>query len=113
MKDYTPDKIRNIALVGHQDTGKTMLAESILFDTGATNRMGRVDDGNTMMDTSPEEIERKISIQASLAFAEFKDHKINMIDTPGYEDFVGEVIGALDVVEGQPVIMRLEDESLT
>ncbi len=108
MKDYTPDKIRNIALVGHQDTGKTMLAESILFDTGATTRMGSVDDGNTMMDTSPEEIERKISIQASLAFAEFKDHKINIIDTPGYEDFVGEVIGALDVVESAAVIIRAD-----
>jgi elongation factor G len=108
VKDYTPDKIRNIALVGHQDTGKTMLAESILFDTGATTRMGRVEDGNTMMDTSPEEIERKISIQASLAFAEFKNHKINIIDTPGYEDFVGEVIGALDVVEGAVVVIRAD-----
>jgi len=108
VKDYTPDEIRNIALVGHQDTGKTMLAESILFVTGATNRMGRVDDGNTILDTSPEEIERKISIQASLAFAEYKDHKINLIDTPGYDDFVGEVIGALDVVEGAVVVIRAD-----
>lgn len=106
MKQYGPDEIRNIALVGHQDTGKTMVAEAVLFSTGAVTRMGRVEDGNTTMDTSPEEIERQISIQASLAFCDFKNHKINIIDTPGYEDFFGEVVGALDVVEGTVVVVR-------
>jgi elongation factor G len=106
VKEFAPDKIRNIALVGHQDTGKTTLAEAILFDTGVASRMGRIQDGNTMMDTAPEEIERQISIQASLAFVEFDGNKINIIDTPGYEDFVGEVVSALDVVEGAVLVIR-------
>ena len=108
MKQYGPDEIRNIALVGHQDTGKTMVAEAVLFSTGAVTRMGRVEDGNTTMDTSPEEIERQISIQASLAFCAFKNHKINIVDTPGYEDFFGEVVGGLDVVEGAVVVVRAD-----
>ncbi|UCH83679.1 MAG: GTP-binding protein, partial [Candidatus Latescibacterota bacterium] len=108
MKEYTPDKIRNIALIGHQDTGKTMVSEAILYVTGATSRMGRVEDGNTMMDTTPEETERQISIQASLAYCEFKNNKINLLDTPGYEDFVGEVVGALDVVECTAVLIRAD-----
>ncbi|MDH3217831.1 MAG: elongation factor G [Candidatus Krumholzibacteria bacterium] len=106
MKQYAPDKIRNIALVGHQDTGKTSLAEVILFSTGAVSRVGRVEDGNTTMDTAPEEIERKISILAALAFCEFDNHKINLVDTPGYEDFVGEVFAGLDVVEGAVLVIR-------
>ena len=92
MKEFAPDKIRNVALVGHQDTGKTTLAEAILHTTGVVGRMGKIQDGNTAMDTAPEEIERQISIQAALAFCEFQGHKINLIDTPGYEDFVGEVL---------------------
>lgn len=106
VKEHAPDKIRNIALVGHQDTGKTTVAEAILFDTGATTRMGRIEDGNTAMDTVPEEIERQISIVTALAYAEFKNHKINILDTPGYEDFVGEVLCALDVVEGAVIVVR-------
>lgn len=106
MKQYSPDQIRNIALVGHQDTGKTMLSEAILFNTGVINRIGKIEDGNTAMDTSPEEIERQISIQASLACCEFNGKKVNMIDTPGYEDFVGEVFAALDVVEGALIVVR-------
>lgn len=106
MKEYAPDKIRNVALVGHQDTGKTLLAEAILFNTGVINRMGKIEDGSTAMDTAAEEVERQISIQASLAFCEHEGHKINLIDTPGYEDFVGEVISALDVVEGAVLVVR-------
>ena len=108
MKDYTTDKIRNIAFIGHQDTGKTSLSEAILFSTGVIGRLGKVEDGNTAMDTAQEEIERKISIQASLAFCEHNDHKINIVDTPGYEDFVGEVLAALDVVEGAAVLIRAD-----
>ena len=108
MKEYTPDRIRNIALVGHQDTGKTMLAEAILFDTGATTRMGRIEDGNTMMDTAAEEIERQISILTAMAYVEHKSHKINILDTPGYEDFVGEVLGALDVVDAAAIVVRAD-----
>jgi elongation factor G len=106
VKEFTPDKIRNITLVGHQDTGKTTVAEAILFDTGAITRMGRIEDGNTAMDTTPEEIERQISILTAMAYAEFKNHKINLLDTPGYEDFVGEVLSALDVVDAAVVVAR-------
>ena len=108
MKDYDTGKIRNIALVGHQDTGKTTLAEAMLFAAGAIDRMGRVDECHSTMDTSPEEHERKVSIQASLAFCEHDKYKINIIDTPGYEDFVGEVLGALDVVEGALMVVRAD-----
>jgi elongation factor G len=108
VKEYTPDKIRNIALIGHQNTGKTMVAEAVLFTAGATTRMGRVQDGNTVMDTTAEEIERQISITAGMAYAEFKNHKINLLDTPGYEDFIGEVLGALDVVDGAMIVVRAD-----
>ncbi len=108
MKDYDTGQIRNIALVGHQDTGKTTLAEAMLFAAGAIDRMGRVEDNHSTMDTSPEEHERKISIQSSLAFCEHNDHKINLIDTPGYEDFVGEVLAPLDVVESAMMVVRAD-----
>jgi elongation factor G len=108
VKDYNAGQIRNIALVGHQDTGKTTLAEAMLFAAGAIDRIGRVEDGHSTMDTSPEEQERKISIQASLAFCEHNNHKINLIDTPGYEDFVGEVLAPLDVVESGMMVVRAD-----
>jgi len=108
VKAYSPADIRNIALIGHQDTGKTSMAEAILFNTGVINRIGKVEDGNTHMDTAPEEIDRKISIQAALAAVEFNKHKINLIDTPGYEDFVGEVLSALDIVEGAVLVVRAD-----
>lgn len=106
MKEYGSSDIRNVVLVGHQDTGKTSMAEAMLFTCKSIDRMGRVEDTNTTMDTSPEEHERKISIQAALAFCEHKDTKINLIDTPGYEDFVGEVVLALDVVEAAIMAVR-------
>ena len=84
------------------------MAEAILFDTGATTRMGRIEDGNTAMDTVAEEIERQISIVTALAYAEHKNHKINMLDTPGYEDFVGEVLCALDVVDAAVIVVRAD-----
>jgi elongation factor G len=106
LKQYSPDAIRNIALVAHQDTGKTTLGEAMLYSTGAISRMGRVEDGNTTLDSAPDEIERQITIQTSLAFCEFKNHKLNILDTPGYEDFIGEVICALDVVDGGVIVIR-------
>jgi elongation factor G len=106
VKEYAPDAIRNVAVVGHQECGKTILSEALLFSAGAINRLGNIDDGNTTMDAAPEEIERKISIQSALAFCEYDGVKINLIDTPGYEDFVGEVLCALDVVEGAIVPIR-------
>ena len=99
MKNYTVENLRNICIVGSGTTGKTQLAEAILFSAKTIDRLGMVESGNTVCDYNPDEIERKISINSSIAFCEWKDRKINIIDTPGYADFVGEVIGALPVVE--------------
>jgi len=99
MKKYNTQDLRNISIVGSGSTGKTQLAEAILFSAKAIDRLGKVDSGNTVCDYNEDEIERKISINSSIAFCEWKDKKINIIDTPGYADFVGEVIGALSVVE--------------
>ena len=99
MKKYNTEDLRNISIVGSGSTGKTQLAEAILFSAKAIDRLGKVDSGNTVCDYNEDEIERKISINSSIAFCEWKDKKINIIDTPGYADFAGEVIGALSVVE--------------
>lgn len=108
LKKYGMDKLRNVILVGHQASGKTTLAEAILFNAGVTSRMGRVEDGNTTMDSSPEEISKVISITAGIAFCEIAKTKVNILDTPGYEDFVGEVLSCLPVVEGAVVVMSAE-----
>ncbi|MGE5559611.1 MAG: elongation factor G [Chloroflexota bacterium] len=99
MKKYPIDRLRNIGLIGHGGSGKTSLAEALLFDAGAIDRLGKTEDGNTTMDYDPEEIRRGITINSSIAPAEWKDHKINIIDTPGYFDFVGEVKAGLRVVD--------------
>lgn len=84
MRQYNTDQIKNVALAGHGGSGKTSLAEAILYYTKATDRLGKVADGNTVCDFDPEEIKRKVSIQASVASAEWKDKKINIIDTPDF-----------------------------
>lgn len=99
VKPVPPEKIRNVALVGHGGTGKTTLAEALLFESGATSRIGRVEDGTTVCDFDPEEQKRAISLSLALAPIEWKDHKINLIDTPGYADFEGETLAALRVVD--------------
>lgn len=99
MKNYKSDMIRNIGLIGHSGSGKTSLAEAMLYNSGSTDRLGKIDEGNTICDYDPEEIKRRISISNAIAPCEWKDNKINIIDTPGYFDFVGEVKSALRVVE--------------
>lgn len=99
MKSYAMEKLRNFILVGHGGCGKTMLAEAMLYTAKATDRFGKVDEGNSVMDHDPEEIKRKISINTAIAPCEFKDHKLNIVDTPGFFDFVGEVKSASRVVE--------------
>lgn len=99
MKVYPTSKIRNIALVGHGGTGKTSLAEAMLFNTGATKRLGKVDDGNTVADFLPEEVRKKITISTAIVPCEYRDHKINVLDTPGFADFYFEVIGAEKVAD--------------
>ncbi len=105
MKEYTTESIRNIALVSHSGAGKTMFAEAALHFSGATTRIGKVEDGTTVSDFEEEEIRRKISLSTSVIPVEYKDHKINLLDTPGYTDFVGEVISALRVADGVVVLV--------
>jgi elongation factor G len=100
MKKYATGQIRNIALVSHGGTGKTSLAEAILYTTGTINRLGSTNAGNTTTDFDPEEIKRQITINASLAPCEWKNTKLNLIDTPGYFDFIGDVISSLRVADG-------------
>lgn len=95
MNVYEPRQIRNVVLVGHSGAGKTTLLEAMLFAAGAITRMGRVEDGNTVSDHDPEEARRGISVSSSLAPIEVGGVKVNVIDTPGYADFVGDVRGAL------------------
>jgi elongation factor G len=99
MKAYDAPDIRNIALVGHGDCGKTSLTSAMLFVAGAVNRLGRVDDGTATTDFDDEEIERKISLQTSLAHAEWRNTKINLIDTPGYAAFVADAKAGLAVAD--------------
>ncbi|RKZ32332.1 elongation factor G, partial [bacterium] len=99
-KTYTPDNIRNIALLSHSGVGKTTLVEALLFGAGITRRMGSVDEGNTVSDYHQIELERKSSVNLSVMHLPYNDVKINIIDTPGYADFVGEVYSALRVVDG-------------
>jgi len=105
VKAYKADAIRNIALVGHGGCGKTSLSEALLFSAGAIDRMGRVDDGTTTSDYDPDEVKRKISVNATLLPCEWKGVKINFVDTPGYADFVGDVKSALRVVEGALIVV--------
>jgi len=105
MKTYNADKIRNVALLGHSSCGKTTITEALLLNTKVTNRMGKVEDGNTVSDFDKEEKERQVSIGTSVIPIEYKDTKINFLDTPGYFDFVGEVYGALRVADSAVLVI--------
>ena len=99
MKTYPVEKIRNVGLFSHGGAGKTSLTEAMLFTGKAINRLGRVEEGNTVSDWDPDEVKRTISISATPAPVEWNEHKINIIDAPGYADFVGEVKAAMRVVD--------------
>lgn len=105
MREYKTDLIRNVALVAHGGAGKTSLSEAMLFDTGAVNRIGKVEDGTTVSDFDDEEIRRTISLSTSLIPCEWNGHKVNVLDTPGYLDFVGDVKNALRVSDGALVLI--------
>lgn len=105
MREYATNRIRNVCLVSHGGHGKTMLAEAMLFNTGVLERFGKVMEGNTATDFDPEEIRRQISINTALAPCEWKDNKINVIDTPGYFDFVGEVKQGVRVADSALILV--------
>ncbi|NOT34979.1 MAG: elongation factor G [Candidatus Eisenbacteria bacterium] len=106
MKEYTAAQIRNVALVAHHGVGKTSLAEAMLFLAKATTRLGRIADGTTLLDHAPDEISRQITIDLGLAQFEWAGHKINLLDTPGFPDFVGDVYGALRVADAALLMLR-------
>jgi elongation factor G len=105
MKVYDAASIRNVALVGHGGCGKTQLVSTLLFVAGAVNRLGRVDDGTTVTDFDEEEIARKHTLSSSLAFAEWQKTKINLIDTPGFANFLSDAFAGLRVAEGALVMV--------
>jgi elongation factor G len=105
MKDYASDKLRNVALVGHQSAGKTTLVEALLYNTGAISRIGRVEEKNTVSDWDEEEKERGLSLSTSLIPVEFNETKVNVLDTPGYTDFQGEVKNAIRVADSVIVVV--------
>ena len=105
MKVYDAASIRNVALIGHSGAGKTQLVSALLFDAGAVNRLGRVDEGTTVTDYDEEEIARKHTLSASLAYAEWSKHKINLIDTPGMANFLSDARAALRVADAALVVV--------
>ena len=110
---YTTKDIRNVALLGHGNTGKTSLAESMLFVTGAIDRLGKVSDGNTVCDYDAEEISRQITISTAVAPVTVGNNKINILDCPGYFDFVGDVLCALRAVEAGAIVVSAKDTAET
>jgi elongation factor G len=105
MVNSDVEKIRNIALIAHGGAGKTTLVEAMLFDAKDTDRLGRVESGNTVTDYEPEEIERKISISSAVAFCKWNDYRFNIIDTPGYISFLEDTQGCLSIVDGAVVLI--------
>ncbi|UCE98138.1 MAG: elongation factor G [Dehalococcoidia bacterium] len=105
MKQFQPDNIHNIILLSHSGSGKTSLAEAILFSSGAISRLGRVDADSTTSDYDPDEMKRKISINLTLLPCQWQDKKINLVDVPGYSDFVGEVMGGIRVCEATIILV--------
>lgn len=106
MKDYKSESIRNVAFCGHGRSGKTTLLEAALFNSGATTRLGNVDNGTSVLDFEPEETKRKMSISASLAALEWKKNfKINAIDVPGFPDFVAEMYGAMSAADAAVIVV--------
>ena len=105
MKAYTSDKIRNIAMLGHGGCGKTTFLEAALLETGVIKKAGKVEDGNTVSDYDKMEKEKGFSINTSIVPVEWKDTKINFIDTPGYFDYVGEVNAAMRAAEAAVIMV--------
>jgi elongation factor G len=106
LKEYSPESIRNIALIGHGGSGKTSLSEIFLYTAGEINRIGNILEGNTVSDYTPNEIEKQISISTSLMNIEWNGNKINILDTPGYSDFIGDVKSAMKVCDTAVMVLK-------
>ena len=105
MKEYSPPQIRNVGLFSHGGAGKTTLSEALLFRAGAITRMGSIEDGNTTTDFDPDELRRQMSVSLAVAPLEWQAHKVNLLDTPGYADFYGEVAEAARVADGALILV--------
>ena len=105
-KVYEPANVRNVALIGHGGSGKTSFAEAALYTAGATNRLGKIEDGTTLSDYHPDEIERQISINTTMLYADWQNNKLNILDTPGYPDFIGEVKSGLSVADNALLFLK-------
>jgi len=105
VKNYKSEQLRNVVLLSHSGAGKTSLAEGMLYGSGAISRLGRVEEGTTVSDYDPEEIRRRISVNTSLVPCEWRGRKVNVLDTPGYADFVGEVKGAVRAADGAVILL--------
>ena len=105
MPEHGLKDIRNITLLAHNGAGKTSLSEAMLFSTGTINRLGKVDDGSTISDYDPDEVKYQMSINLSILPCEWQNTKINILDTPGYSDFIGEVLSAIRVSEAAIIVV--------
>ena len=105
MKEYGPERIHTIGLFGHGGSGKTTLAEALVFTSKGSSRLGRVEDGTTVSDYDPDEIKRRMSINLSVIPIEYHDNKYNFIDVPGYADFRGDAAAALRVIDGMVLVL--------
>ena len=108
MKVYSAEHIRNVALISHGGAGKTSLIDAALYDSGAATRQGKVDEGSSMADFEPDELKRGMSLHTKVLPVEWKNTKINLIDTPGYVDFVGEVKAGLRVADAALMVVTAE-----
>src|SRR5438132_7683907 len=108
MKVYRAEQIRNVALISHVGAGKTSLVDAALFDSGAVTRQGKVDEGTSIADYDPDELKRRMTLHAKVIPVEWKNTKINLIDTPGYADFMGEVKAGLRVADAALVVVTAE-----
>ena len=106
MPHKAADRIRNVALIGHRGSGKTSLHEAMLFEAGATNRLGKVADGSTVSDHEPDEHEREMSIGATVASFEHDGRKINLIDTPGEPSFIADTVASLRVADAAVFVVN-------
>jgi len=105
VKVYEGADVRNVALIGHGHSGKTSLASAFLHTAGATNRLNRVDEGNTITDYDDDEIQRKLTISTAVAYAEWAKKKINILDTPGFNMFINDTKGAMSAIDSALVVV--------